>query len=157
MPVALARKLHGCGHYAAALDRYRIVVAYHLPPDQRFIYHGLALEQTTEWTFARTPLWLSFVAELNPHFTARSRNGAYTRFTVMSIAECFLDFADSQFASNTPDSNARARALYQSAADLLDLPEVVPESGPTVPFPVNPVWQALRARATSAWRIFMLA
>ena len=40
-----------------------------------------------------------------------------------------------------------ARALYQSAADLLDLPEVVPESGPTVPFPVNPVWQALRARA----------
>ena len=147
VPVALARKLHDCGHYAAAVDWYRTVFAYHVPPDQRFIYHGLALEQTTESTFARTPLWLSFVAELNPHFTARNRKGAYTRFTVMSIVECFLAFADSEFARNAPDSNARARALYQGAADLLDLDEVVPERGPTVPFPVNPVWQALQMRA----------
>ena len=147
VPVALARKLHDCGHYAAALDWYQTVFAYHLPQGQRFVYHGLALEQTTQSTFARTPLWLSFVEELNPHFTARNRNGAYTRFTVMSIVECFLAFGDSEFARNAPDSNARARALYQNAADLLDLDEVVPESGPTVPFPVNPVWQALRARA----------
>ena len=147
VPVALARKLHDCGHYAAALDWYQTVFAYQLPQDQRFVYHGLALEQTTQSSFARTPLWLSFVNELNPHFTARNRKGAYTRFTVISIVECFLAFADSEFARNTPDSNARARALYQNAADLLDLKEVVPESGPTVPFPVNPVWQALRARA----------
>ena len=31
VPVALARKLHDCGHYAAALDWYQTVFAYHAP------------------------------------------------------------------------------------------------------------------------------
>ena len=31
VPVALARKLHDCGHYAAALDWYQTVFAYQLP------------------------------------------------------------------------------------------------------------------------------
>jgi hypothetical protein len=147
VPLALARKLHDCGHYAAALDWYGSVFAPQLPQDQRLIYHGLVLESATQSDFARTPVWLTFVDLLNPHFTSQHRNRAYTRFTVMSIVECLLGFADSEFARNAPDSSARARALYQNAADLLDLPEVAPESGPTVPFPVNPVWQALRARA----------
>src|SRR5262245_54538158 len=148
VPVALARKLHDCGHYAAALDWYRTVFAFQLPEEQRLIYHGLALEKETQSTFARSPVWLSFVNQLNPHLTAQNRNRAYTRFIVMSIVDCFLAFAHSEFARNTPDSNARARALYQNAADLLDLDEVVPESGPTVPFPINPVWQALRKQAS---------
>ena len=147
VPMALARKLHDCGHYAAALDWYQTVFAYQLPADRRFIYHGLALEQSTHSVFGRLPQWLAFIKELNPHFTARNRNGAYTRFTLLSIVECFLAFADSEFARNAPDSNARARALYQAAGDLLDLPEVTPETGPDVPFPVNPTWQSLRARA----------
>jgi hypothetical protein len=147
VPVALARKLHDGGYYSAALDWYQTVFAYQFPGKRRFVYHGLDLEQHTRSDFGRTPQWLTFVSELNPHFTARHRNGAYTRFTVMSIVECFLGFADSEFARNAPDANARARALYQTASDLLVLPEVIPETGDDVPFPVNPVWQSLKARA----------
>jgi hypothetical protein len=149
VPVALARKLQDCGHYSAALDWYQTVFAHQLPPNRRFIYHGLSLEQNTSSTFGRLPEWLPLVNELNPHFTARHRKGAYTRFTTMSIVECFLAFADSEFAGNAPDSNARARALYQTAADLLGLPVLVPETGPGIPFPVNPVWQSLSARAAA--------
>ena len=113
------------------------------------IYGGLALEKNTQSNYAPVRGWLNFVKELNPHFTARHRNRAYTRFTLLSIVECFLAFADSEFARNAPDSNARAFALYQAATDLLDLPEAIPETGPTVPFPVNPVWRSLTAHAAT--------
>ncbi|MDI2127061.1 neuraminidase-like domain-containing protein [Yinghuangia seranimata] len=149
VPVALARKLHDSGHYADALDWYHLVLAFRLPPGRRFVYQGLALEQNLTSTFGRLPEWLPLVKELNPHFTARHRKGAYTRYTLMSVVECFLAFADSEFARNAPDSNARARALYQSATDLLALPELTPETGPSVPFPVNPVWRNLGVRAAA--------
>ena len=80
--------------------------AYPLPRARRFVYRGLALEQTTQSNYARVPQWLTLVAELNPHFTARQRNGAYARFTLLSIAECFLAFADTEFARNASDANA---------------------------------------------------
>jgi hypothetical protein len=143
VPVAAARKLQAAGHFVAALDWFQTVFAFHLPAGKRTIYHGLQLEQSIISDFGRLPEWLSQVRELNPHFTARKRRGAYTRATALSAAECFLDFADSTFAQNTADARARALALYQSARDLLDLDEVKPEEGDTVPFPRNPVWQSL--------------
>ena len=147
VPVAVARKLHDGGHYSAALDWYQTVFAYQLRAAKRLIYGGLALEKNTQSDYAPVRGWLNFVKELNPHFTARRRNRAYTRFTLLSIAECFLAFADSEFARNAPDSNARAFALYQAAKDLLDLDEATPETG--APFPVNPVWRSLTAHAAT--------
>ena len=144
VPVALARKLHDCGHYAAALDWYQTVFAYQLPAGPALRLPRPGARAATRVDIRPHPVMAAFVDELNPHFTARDRNGAYTRFTVMSIVECFLAFADSEFARSAPDSNARARALYQTAADLLELPEVVPERA-DVPFPVNPVWRALQS------------
>jgi hypothetical protein len=149
VPMALARKLHESGHYQAALDWYRSVFAFHLPPEQRLIYPGLQFEAGITSDFGRLPNWLAQTAELNPHLTARKRRGAYTKHTVMSIVECFLDFGDAEFSRDTPDSNARAQTLYQTAADLLDLPEAAPEAGNHVPFPTNPVWQSLRRRAAA--------
>jgi hypothetical protein len=143
VPVAVARKLQAAGHFVAALDWFRTAFAFHLPAERRPIYYGLVLEQSLKSDFGRLPEWLSQVRELNPHFTARNRKGAYTRASALSVAECFLDFADSVFAQNTVDSRARALVLYQSARDLLALPEVAPEQGDTVPFPPNPVWQSL--------------
>ena len=143
VPVAAARKLQAAGHFVAALDWFQTVYAYHLPAASRPIYYGLVLEQNTESDYGRLPEWLSQVRELNPHFTARKRRGTYTRATVLSVVECFLDFADSVFAQDTPDSRARARALYQGARDLLELPEVRPEEGPLVPFPRNPARESL--------------
>ena len=110
VPVALARKLHDGGHYSAALDWYQTVFAYQLRAAKRLIYGGLALEKNTQSDYALLSGWLNFVKELNPHFTARRRNRAYTRFTLLSIVECFLNFADSEFARHAADSDARAFA-----------------------------------------------
>ena len=147
VPVAAARKLHAAAQYVAALDWFRTVFAYHLPPDRRLIYYGLALEQNTTSDYGRLPEWLAQVKELNPHFTARKRRGAYTRATALAQVQCLLDSADAEFVKSTTDSRARAIALYQTAHDVLLLEEVIPEQGQTVPFPLNPVWQSLSTLA----------
>ncbi|NUR62906.1 MAG: hypothetical protein HOV87_30270 [Catenulispora sp.] len=147
VPMAVARKLQDSGDFQAALDWYRTVFAFNLPDGDRLIYSGLEFESKLVSDFGRLPDWLARTAELNPHLTARKRKGAYTKFTVMSIIECFLGFGDAEFSRSTPDSNARAQSLYQTAVDLLQLPEAQPEFGDGVPFPENPVWQALRKRA----------
>ena len=52
---------------------------------------------------------------LNPHRIVGDRRGnAYTRFTLISLARCFLDFADREFATDTGEAVARARgALHR--------------------------------------------
>lgn len=145
VPVVLALQLQRAGHYLAALDWYQTVYAFNLPPLNRKIYHGLELENeiTSEYDFV--PEWLT--EELNPHIFARKRKNAYTRFTVLSIARCFLDFADAEFSQSTAESVGRARTLYETAEDLLNLPELEPETGTDIPFLPNPVWESLRLHA----------
>jgi hypothetical protein len=147
VPVTLARKLHESGEFAAALDWYQTVFGYQSPPAQRAIYRGLALEANTQSDYNRFPGWLAHSIELNPHVTGRKRKNAYTRFTVISTAQCLLAFADSEFARGGTDAGARARALYQSAVDVLDLPELAEPTSPPSPFPRNPMLTALRAEA----------
>jgi Tc toxin complex TcA C-terminal TcB-binding domain len=144
VPVAIALQLQKAGHYLTALDWYQTVYAFNLPRENRKIYPGLELEESTVSDYGRLD-WLR--KELNPHIFARRRNNAYTRFTVLSIARCFLEFADSEFSQNTTESIARARTLYQTAEDLLALPDVQPEVGPQIPFPPNPIWGSLRVHA----------
>jgi hypothetical protein len=143
VPIALASKLQECGQFQAALDWYQTIFAFHLPPDNRRIYHGLELEETTTSNFGRDtdPSWL---LDLNPHLFARQRKNCYTRSTVMAIVGCLHAFADAEFSRNTAEGNTRARTLYETAAELLDLPEAQPESGAAFPFPTNPVWVSLR-------------
>ncbi|GIH06147.1 hypothetical protein Rhe02_42140 [Rhizocola hellebori] len=147
VPMALAAKLQESGHYQTALDWYRTVFSFQLPPEQRLIYPGLQFESTLTSDFGRLPDWLAQTAELNPHLTARKRNRAYTKHTVMAIVRCFLAFGDAEFSRGTPDSNARAQTLYQTAADLLELREAAPDPNEDTPFPINPVWQSLRDQA----------
>jgi hypothetical protein len=142
IPMAIAAKLQASGQFQAALDWYRTVFAYHLPTEHRRIYHGLTLEHQTASTYDRLPEWL--IAELNPHHLAVDRRDCYTRMTIMAIAGCFHAFADAEFARSAADANTRARTLYETAADLLDLPEAQPETGDEVPFPPNPVFESLR-------------
>jgi Rod binding domain-containing protein len=147
VPMALALKLQGSGQFRAALDWYQTVYAYHLPPPNRRIYRGLQQEADIESNYDRVPEWL--IKELNPHVIAQQRRNCYTRSTVMSIVGCFLSYGDAEFSRNTVDANARARTLYETAVDLLGLPEAAPETGPTIPFPSNPVWESLRQHAQS--------
>lgn len=145
VPMALALQLQRAGHYLIALDWYQTVYAFNLSPSTRKIYRGLELEGRITSEYARVPEWLR--EELNPHIFARKRKNAYTRFTVMSIVRCLLDYADAEFSQSSVESVGRARTLYETADDLLNLSDVKPETGTSVPFLPNPVWESLRLHA----------
>ena len=149
VPVQLALQLQQQGHYIAALDWFQTVYAHNLPANLRKIYYGLVLEGSLTNKFDRTDDWL--LQGLNPHEIVTnpltSRVNAYTRFTIISLARCCLDFADAEFARETRESIASARSLYMTALELLGLPEMQDSGGgTTIPLLVNPVLQALSLR-----------
>lgn len=123
VPLLLAQQLKRSGEYQAALDWFRAVYAYTLPkgPDRK-VYRGLLLEEDDPNDFVRTPGWLS--EDFNPHKVAQNRRNVYTRYTLMSLVQCLLAFADDQFTKQTDESIPEARALYLESLDLLDLPEM---------------------------------
>lgn len=155
VPMALAQRLQDEREYLVALDWYQTVYAFELPLDQRKRYPGLTMEASIPSSYSRTPGWLT--EELNPHVVARTstdqnqklvgRRHVYTRFTIMAIVRCFLAYADLEFSRNVAESVTQARTLYETALDLLAVPDLRPESGPTIPFPANPVWESLNLHA----------
>lgn len=161
IPVALALQLQKSGQYLAALDWFRVVYAYDLPADKRKIYYGLKLEQDLtpdpKLLYRRNVFWLK--ESLNPHEIVNNsyndpgspanprgaRHDAHTRFVVMSLARCLLDFADAEFTYDTNESLPRARSLYTLALRLLGAPEM---KLPDIPgLSANSVLTSLRFRA----------
>ena len=101
------------------------------------------LEENIETKFQRTIDWL--LDGLNPHDIAVDRANAYTTYTIISLVQCFLEFANSEFTRDTYESIPRARALYVTALELLnDVSEIEPSTLPDNPFPPNPVLKGLR-------------
>jgi len=157
VPMTLALRLQQERDFLTALDWYQTVYAFDLPPAQRKRYPGLAMEENVKSSYSRTPEWL--VEELNPHVIARTattqqnelvgRKNVYTRFTVMAIVRCFLEYADQEFSRNVAESVAKARTLYQTAVDLLLTNPQLPEPGVSAVFPPNPVWASLLLRANA--------
>ena len=62
---------------------------------------------------------------LNPHGIADTRKNAYTRYTILAIIQCLIDYADSEFTRDTVESIPRARRLYEKAEELLNSPELI--------------------------------
>lgn len=150
VPLQLALQLQKSGQYAAALDWFKTVFAYNLPvapSDQRRIYYGLELEHNTPIAYQRTVHWLRDF--LYPHDIAALRANPYTRFTLMALVRCFLDYADAEFTRDTSESLATARALYMSALDLLRLPDMQSPGSTdgSTAFAPNPVLRGLRLHA----------
>lgn len=148
VPMEAALRLQQSRDFLAAEDWFETVYAYQLPMAHRKIYYGLAIEQNQGELPQRTTHWL--LDELNPHTIAalRTESNPYTRFTLMSLARCFLEHADTEFTADTGPSLARARGLYLSARELLLLPDFDPPLGKTadtIPLP-NPILEALRLR-----------
>jgi hypothetical protein len=143
VPIQIALQLQKSRQYMAALDWYQLVYAYNLPVAQRKIYYGLVLENSIQSSYERVlTKWL--LGDLNSHVIATKRKYAYTRFTLLSMVRCFLDFADSEFTNDTGESISRARTLYLSALDLLDMPELHQQEFGFAP---NPMIQAMRLHA----------
>jgi hypothetical protein len=123
VPLQLATELQRNGHFVAALDWYRTIYDYTEPPGRnRKIWYALVQEQTLANDFARLQDWL--LDPLNPHAVARLRFNSYTRFTVLSLIRCFLAYADDEFTRDTAESLERARTLYLTALELLDVAEL---------------------------------
>jgi hypothetical protein len=172
VPLLCALQLQQSGEYLAALDWFRTVYAYHLPPgrltadmlpkdtlppgkplpDRRQIYYGLTLEEQIPTQFVRPKDWPR--EGLNPHDIVQDRARALAGFTVISLVTCFAAFADAEFTRDTDESIARARSLYQTGLDLLALeyPADDSTSAPASPYGLNPVVEALRLRVASNLR-----
>lgn len=133
VPVHIASQLQQAGYYREALDWYRTVYDHSiheaaLEPnygDLRKIYYGLVVEETEPSDgYQRTQRWIE--DPFNPHAVAALRQNSYTRFTLQTIVGCLLDYADSEFASDTAESIPQARALYLEALQWADAPELAP-------------------------------
>ena len=117
VPVHIGLQLQRASQYTAALDWFRVVFDYSLSEDNRPRSPLLVKDKPKASPFERPDEWL--LDPLNPHGIALTRPGAYTRFTIQTIARCFLDFGDAEFTRDTAESVPRARLLYDSALDLL--------------------------------------
>lgn len=151
VPLTIALSLHRAGAYTEALDWFRLVFDDSAPPEQRTVYAGLRLESNTPPSRSRLADWLE---DLNPHTLASGAGGnPYTRFTLMSLARCLLDFGDSEFTRDTPESRARAGTVYVTAHELVDSPALrdPPLSGGLV-LPPNPALQILALRVGNQLR-----
>ena len=122
VPVHLALALQRSGEYLAALNWLRTIYDYTSDVSKRKIYYGLVVEESLANTYARGKEWL--LDPLNPHAIAATRRNTYTRFTLLAIIRCLLDYADAEFTQDTAESNPRARRLYLTALELMETPEL---------------------------------
>ncbi|MDQ1647808.1 MAG: hypothetical protein QOJ50_3992, partial [Cryptosporangiaceae bacterium] len=157
-PMMIAAKLQEAGEYLAALDWYRIVFAYDLPPGQRAIWSTIESEASAVPQLTPVTGWLT---HLNPHEIATgtavdgttfatARPNPYTRYFLLNLARCHLEFADAQFTQDTPASVAQARELYLTAAAILAEPALDPRPDATREQEFdNPARIALRNRVAA--------
>ncbi|MGH7491837.1 MAG: Ig-like domain-containing protein [bacterium] len=151
VPMQLSWQLQKSGVYLAALDWLQTVYAYNLPASKQKIYYGLERETNVAPILSQPDHWLTSMFNLlNPHAIADSRTGSnpHTRYTLMSLARCITEFADSEFTRDTAESLARARALYLTAERVLfssdlDTPSEIPPDATVLP---NPLLELLRLR-----------
>jgi hypothetical protein len=154
VPMEAALRLQKSREYVAALAWFRAVYAYDRGPAKRKIYRLLALENNDAAVLSESPHWLQ--EDINPHVTASLRltlsrgRGAnpYTRFTLMSLVRCLLEFGDAEFTRDTGESIVRARNLYLTARRVLAIPDL---NEPALASPSdaklpNPILDALRTR-----------
>ncbi len=128
VPILIAGALQRSGEYITALDWFRTVYDYTAPEDSRKIYYGLVLEESLGEILRRNPDWLR--DPLHPHAIAATRRNTYTRFTLLAIIRCLLDYADAEFTRDTAESVPRARQLYLTALELLNTTVLEQQPGP---------------------------
>lgn len=119
VPLQLGLQLSANGHYQRALDWFTTIYSFHAPFAVRKIWYGLRSEELGEPDPYRVADW--YADPLNPHAIAASRPHVYTRYTILCIAQCLLDYADAEYTADNSESVPRARELYEDALDLIQL------------------------------------
>jgi hypothetical protein len=118
IPVYIGLQLQRRSNFTEALDWFRTVYDYSMPKTKRKIYYGLVKEESLTNSYERAEDWL--LDPLNPHMIAATRINSYTRFTLLSIVRCLLEYGDAEFTRDTAESVPRARILYMTALKLLE-------------------------------------
>ena len=147
VPLLLAQRLQSAGDFQAALDWYWIIYPYDVsspPPISIFDTIGTEALFPPQLTFP--PQWTT---ALNPFTLIAKRPAPYTRFSLLCIIRCHLDYADVEFTRETDESIAHARALYVTARRLLGVPALQPQQPINVEEPPLPIPEldSLRAQA----------
>jgi hypothetical protein len=118
VPMLIAQRLQSAGEYLAALDWYWLVYPYDTA-GVASIYHVINNELAAPPTRPDLTFPPGWTANLNPFNLLAGRSAPFTRYTLLSVARCHIDFADAEFTRETNESVARARSLYLTAAQLL--------------------------------------
>lgn len=124
LPIVVARQLARTGNFEAALDWFRTVYDYTVDADESARWPPLDASDAGGQISPRGN-WL--LDPIDPHAIAELRADGptkwgddYTKFTLFAIADCLADYADQEFATDTPESVAAATTLYEQALDVLD-------------------------------------
>ena len=116
VPVHIALQLEKSGAYQSALDWFRLAYDYTAPSTSRQLL-GLPKDTGSTGYQRNVATWL--LDPLNPHAIAATRAKTYTRFTLLAIIGCLLDYADNEFTADTSETVPRARELYERVLELL--------------------------------------
>ena len=122
VPMLLGLKLTEGGAYKEALDWLQTVYDFNGDPGERKIAYLLRENHNAFGSYDRHVDWLE--DPLVPHAIGRTRPDAYLRYTVQSIIETFLSYADASFAKDDVESIELAREFYREALELLALGSV---------------------------------
>ncbi|MFG1809549.1 hypothetical protein [Streptomyces sp. NPDC049040] len=128
VPMLLAQRLQAAGDYQAALDWYWILYPYDVGSPVS-IYNRVNTEAVNRPDLTFPPRWTT---ALDPFTLVTGRPAPYTRYTLLSLIRCHLDYADAEFTRETDESVAHARTLYVTARRLLGTAALQPQQ------PTNP-------------------
>ena len=123
VPMLLAQRLHADGHYQAALDWLWIAFPY---TDDRAVSAYDVINNEIATDAAQPDLTLTDWTAFDPYALITGRPYPHLRATLLAIISCLLDYADSEFATETGESIAHARNLYRTVADQLTHPRLEP-------------------------------
>jgi hypothetical protein len=120
-PLFAARNLIKNGYYKEALGWLTSLYDFRKEDEtKRSIYQGLQLDDSPSVTELNRNFDSWLLDPLDPHKLGRTRKNAYLKFTVRTIVECLLQYADANFTIDTVESNSKAAELYEQAIVLLN-------------------------------------
>lgn len=153
VPLLIAQRLQAAGQYLAALDWFWLLYPYDVAKvgsgGYSSCYHVINNELANlvrpDLTFP--PNW---TGNLNPFDHTAERTAPYTRYTLLALVRCHLDFADAEFTLETDESVAEARSLYLTAQQLVAAQclQPLPPINPGEPALPIPELTTLASRAT---------
>lgn len=148
LPLYLASRLRQSRFFTEAIDYLRLIYDYTLPSENRKIFYGLIQEADLFPKYEQAEDW--YLNPLDPHYVARIRPNAYTKYILLTLANLFLENGDVEFSRDTMESINTAKLHYTTALEILETTELNQSPGQwvnEVEIPINPLIQSMMVHA----------